>query len=128
MALEIRKINEGIAAERRSLLSLLGEAEPSTVTRSGERYLFRKDVLEQLGAVIPREMQVRLKLPILFHTTPMVPDSCYLSEEISVQALKMLGEISDLREMRDGKLWVAKPIAYALTLRYPTAVQVIIGF
>jgi hypothetical protein len=27
--------------------------------------------------------------------------------------------------MRDGRLWVAKPIVYAIMNRYPTAVQIV---
>jgi uncharacterized protein (UPF0216 family) len=128
MALEIRLLNEGIAAERKPLSRLLAEERPSTVTKTGGEYLFRKDVLEHIAGKIPRDMHGRLRLPILFHTTADVPDSCCLTDEAAVQALRHLGELSELRTMHKGKLWVSRAIAGAIMVKYPTAVQMVIGY
>jgi uncharacterized protein (UPF0216 family) len=127
MTMEVGKINEGIVKERKSLSVLLEEDTPSATTKRGEPYYFKKEVIALLGKRLPRELHARLKLPILFFLTPDVPDSCLCTDETGIQALQVLGEISELRIFHDGKCWVARAIAYAIICKYPTAVQVVLG-
>lgn len=124
MRLEIGRINDGIVQERKPLSRLLLEDIPSSVTRGGERYAFDEDVLRLLGESLPRDLQRRVRLPILFYFDAMVPGSCFLADEAAVLALQHLGEISQLRVMQNGRLWVARPIAFAIMGKYPTVVQI----
>lgn len=127
MRLEIGRINDGIVAERKRLSLLLSEENPSSVTKGGGRYDFDRDVLLRLEQALPTELRRRLRLPILFYFDSTVPDSFFLADEAAVQALQSLREISPLRRMQGGRLWIAKPLVYAVMNRYPTAAQIVMG-
>lgn len=127
MRLEIGKINDGVVAERKRLSLLLSEEHPSAVTKGGARYDFDRGVLLRLEQALPVGLQRRLRLPILFYFDSTVPDSFFIADEAAVQALQALEEISRLRRMQGGRLWMAKPLAYAIGNRYPTAVQIVMG-
>lgn len=127
MRLEIGRINDGVVAERKRLSRLLREEQPSSVTKGGSWYDFDRDVLLRMGQAVPEELQRRLRLPILFYFDSTVPDSFFLADEAAVQALQSLREISPLRRMQGGRLWIAKPLVYAIMNRYPTAVQIMMG-
>ena len=98
------------------------------MTKAGDRYLFRKDVLERIAAGIPRSIQTRLRLPILFHAIPEVSGSWYLADEPAVRALQELGDLSSLRTLEGGKLWISQPVAAAIMGKYPTVCQLAIGY
>ncbi|HZD43477.1 MAG TPA: DUF61 family protein, partial [Methanomicrobiales archaeon] len=80
MRLELGKINKGIVSERKTLKDLLEEENPSSRTKGGEEYLYRKDVLERLRDALPEDLQRRLRLPILFYFDTEVSDSAYLTD------------------------------------------------
>lgn len=124
MRLEIGKINDGVVAERKRLSQLLREERPSSVTKGGSEYDFDQGVLHRLEQALPGELQRRLRLPILFYFDSTVPGSFFLADEAAVQALQRLEEISPLRRMQGGRLWIAKPLVYAIVNRYPTAMQI----
>lgn len=127
MRLEIGRINDGIVTERKRLSLLLREEHPSSVTRGGAEYNFDRDVLLRMEQTLPGELQRELRLPILFYFDSTVPDSFFLADEAALQALQRLEEISPLRRMHGGRLWIAKPIVHAIMNRYPTAVQIVMG-
>jgi len=127
MRLEIGRINDGVVSERKRLSQLLREEYPSSVTKSGNRYDFDRDVLVRLEQALPETLQRRLRLPILFYFDSTVPDSFFLADEAAVQALQSLSEISPLRRMQGGRLWIGKPLVYAIMNRYPTAIQIMMG-
>ena len=127
MKVELNKINEGIVAERKSLSVLLTESTPLAKTRGGKELFFDVKTLRFLEKELPGEIRKRLTIPILFYSDMEVPDSCYVADEIAVKALQILGEISPLRTMQNGKLWVSRPIVYALMGKYPTTIQLVMG-
>ncbi|MDT8358640.1 MAG: DUF61 family protein [Methanomicrobiaceae archaeon] len=124
MKLEMRRINDGIVAERRSLAALLAMDPPVATTREGKEYRFSTDILRELAQKLPEALHESLKLPILFYYDMQVPASCILTDPVALEALIILGEVSGMRRMRDGKLWLAKPIVYAIKEHYPSAVQI----
>jgi len=124
LRLEAGRMNDGIAAERPTLAELLERPEPATVTRGGDQYRYDPAVVRSIAGRLPEGLRRRLRLPILFFASMEVPDSCSLSDRPAFEALQALGEISTLREFRDGRAWVGRAIAYGLVTRYPTAVQV----
>ncbi len=125
MRTELGRINKGIVAERKTLKDLLLEETPSSRTRGGEAYRYRRDVLQRLGEALPKELHGRLRLPILFYSDTEVSDSAYLTDRTAAEALQALGELSPLRTFRDGRLWVSRAIVYAILQKYPTAVQTV---
>ncbi len=127
MGMEIGKINEGLVRDRKSLAVLLSEQTPSAITKKGDPYLFDKSVIALLGQRLPGELHRRIRLPILFFMSPDVPDSCWCMDPAAFDALVLLGEISSMRLLQDGKFWVSRAIVYAILRKYPTAVQLVMG-
>ncbi|MDD1658199.1 MAG: DUF61 family protein [Methanomicrobiales archaeon] len=127
MSLEMGRINQGIVEIRKTLAELLREETPASVTKEGKEYRFRRDILLQMGEKLPGPLHRRLRLPLLFHFNPDVKDSCLLTDPAAVEALKILGEIGSLRQLRDGKLWMGRAIVYSLIRKYPTVVQMVMG-
>ncbi len=127
MRLEVGRINDGIVSERKRLSRLLTEEHPSSVTKGGSEYRFDRGVLLRLEQALPKEVQRKLRLPILFYFDSTIPDSLFLADEVAVQALQSLEEISPLRRMQAGRLWIAKPLVYAIMSGYPTAMQIVMG-
>jgi uncharacterized protein (UPF0216 family) len=124
MRLELGKINDGIVAERKPLSLLIAEERPGSVTRGGKEYVYKKDVLMELAKKLPGPIRERLKLPVILYFSADVPDSCMLSDETALRAFQALGELSELREMENGRLWIGKALAFSLVRSYPTAVQI----
>lgn len=124
MRTEVTKINEGIVTERKSLSQLLMEERPASRTRTGKEYLFDKETLELFREKLPSGLHHKLRLPIMFFYSPNVPDSCYLNDSQAFHALQILGDLSGMRRMQQGKLWVGRAIAYSIMKKYPTAVQI----
>jgi uncharacterized protein (UPF0216 family) len=127
MGIEIGKINGGIVKDRKRMSDLLAEDNPAATTRKGDPYRFNKPVIEKLAGFLPGDLKNRLKLPIIFFFSADVPDSCCLTDEYALAALRHAGELSSQRTMHDGRCWVARAIACAIMQKYPTAVQLAIG-
>lgn len=117
-------MNEGIAAERPSLASLLDAERPVSVTRGGDEYRYDPVVLRSIADRLPPTLARRLRLPILCFASMDVPDSCSVTDRAAFDALQALGEISTMRDFTDGKAWIGRAIAYSLVARYPTVVQI----
>ena len=126
MALEFGRMNKGIVTSRRTLAELLAEVAPTAATKGGGEHRFDRRVLAALGEKLPPEMHRRLRLPILFRQDMTVASGVYLTDEAAVTALQMLGELGPLYRMEKERLWISRPIAYAILLKYPTAVQMMI--
>ena len=127
IGLEIARLNEGIVRERKSLSLLLEEEKPVAMTKKGELHVFDRDVIRNLGEVLPKDLHRRLRLPVQFFCSPSVPDSCSCPDAEALHALQLLGEVSTLRTMQCDRFWVSRPIVYAIMKKYPTAVQVVMG-
>lgn len=124
MALEMGKINDGVVSARKRLADLRGDTCPGAVTRGGAEYAFRRETITLLANQLPERLQARLRLPIIFFFDSRVGDSFLLADEDALTALQELGELSGMREMTGGRLWVGRAIVYAIMRKYPTAVQI----
>ena len=127
MKLEIGGINEGLVVDRKTLVTLSKENIPTSITKGGKEYFFAKDIITMLQKSLPKELQNILKLPILFFFDADVKDSLYTNDEPAVITLQYLGELSQMRTIHAGKLWVGKPIVYSLMKKYPTVIQIVMG-
>jgi uncharacterized protein (UPF0216 family) len=125
MNLEISKINQGVVTERKSLSSLLDEKKPGIKTKAGGEYIFRLETLNVLSSQLPERLASKIRLPVLCYFDSSVGDSCFITDDSAAEALKCLHEISDLREMTDGRLWIGKPIIYAIMNKYPSFIQIV---
>ena len=123
MRVEVGKLNDGLVSERKNLAQLLVEEIPASRTKSGDEHVFDKDILEELGNKLPADLHRKLKIPIIFFSDNRVPDSCYLNDPVALQALQILEEMSKMRRMQQGKLWIGRSIAYAIMKKYPGVMQ-----
>lgn len=117
LALELRRMNDGIVAARKPLAVLLTEPVPTAVTKDGREYRFDRSVLELIAEGVDDHTKRHLRLPVFFYFDPSVQDSCFLDDEVAVAALQQLGEISRMRTFVDGRLFAGKPIAYAIAAK-----------
>jgi uncharacterized protein (UPF0216 family) len=124
LRLEANRMNDGVAKERPILAALLEMEEPVSVTRGGGEYRYDRAVLRSIADRLPAALVRRLRLPIICFASMDVPDSCSVTDRYAFEALQALGEISAMREFRDGRVWIGRAIAYGLVAKYPTAVQV----
>ncbi|WP_407355120.1 DUF61 family protein [Methanolobus sp. WCC5] len=124
MRVEIGKINESIVSERKPLVRLLEEDRPAARTKAGNEHVFDKEILEELGNKLPSDLHRKLKIPIILFSDNKVPDSCYLNDSLALEALQILEEMSKMRRMQQGKLWVGRSIAYNIMKKYPGVVQI----
>ena len=127
MRVEMGKINKSIVAQRKILAELMQEENPSSRTKAGEDYFFDRGALEELHARLPHELHGKLRLPIIFFSDNRVPDSCYINDKYALESLQILGELSKLRRMQKGKLWIGKSIAYSIMKKYPSLFQMAMG-
>jgi uncharacterized protein (UPF0216 family) len=124
LRLEVNRMNDGIAADRPTLEALLEADRPVSVTRGGDEYRYDPVVLRAIADGLPAGLARRLRLPIICFASMDVPDSCSITDRYAFEALQTLGEISTMREFRDGRVWIGRAIAYGLVAKYPTTVQV----
>jgi uncharacterized protein (UPF0216 family) len=127
MALEMGRINDGVVAERKRLSDLIRDPKPSSVTRGGKEFAFDKNTIHLFGERLPVSLHTRLNLPIIFYFDSTVADSFFLTDSTALEALQILRELSDMREMTGGKVWVGRAIVYAMMRKYPGAVQIMVG-
>jgi uncharacterized protein (UPF0216 family) len=85
-------MNEGVVSRRKSLAVLLAEKSPVSITKKGDAYHFDSFVIATLGKALPEDLQRQLRLPVLFSSSPDVPDSCRCPDETAREALHLLGE------------------------------------
>jgi uncharacterized protein (UPF0216 family) len=127
MQMELNRINAAVVIERKTLAALCKEESPSAKTKGGKEHAFKRDALRTMWEQVPPDLRDQLKLPILFYFDMDVADSCYLTDEMAVRALQGLGEISLMRTPRNGRVWVSRPIVYAMMRKYPSIIQIVMG-
>ena len=127
MALEMGRINDGVVAERKRLSALIREDKPASVTRGGKEFAFDKSTIQLLGKKLPVSLHARLRIPVIFYFDSTVADSFLLTDAAALEALQILGELSDMRELSGGRLWVGRAIVYAIMRKYPGAIQIMVG-
>lgn len=57
-------LNRHLAVAKRDLESLLKEEKPRIALRDGSTHSFKKDELERISRILPRELHPKLMLPI----------------------------------------------------------------
>ena len=124
--LEYRNINKNMVARRLYIYDVIKMEIPKAETKAGEEYLFDKKALKALWKKLNKNLKEELKIPIIFFSDIRVSDSCYLTDESAVEALKHTKDLNPMYRIREGKLWLSKPIAMDIANKYPTLFQFVV--
>lgn len=123
MALEVKDIRDRLARRRRPLSDLLDEEAPSVPTQGGGTHEMARSELERWAeALRPHELH-RLRLPVTLTRSKETPDSVFIESDLAVDVLQRMGLVREDREVRDGKLWLGKPLADEILKALPTTTQ-----
>ena len=123
---EFQNINKNIVKRQVSLAELLKMVTPKTETKDGVEYIFDPDSLNKFSLGIPQFYHGQLMLPIYFYSDLSVKGSCFISDEVAVKALHYTKDLEPGYQIQDGRLWLAKPIAFDLAKKYPTLFQFVL--
>lgn len=123
IALEMRKLSEGLVTAPRPLGDLLLEAAPSAPTRGGGAHSFDPAVLARLASALSALDRRRVRLPVTFYVHHEMPDDAYVADEAAGRLLHALGEVPLGLEPREGRLWLGHARARAIAAKHPTAFQ-----
>jgi uncharacterized protein (UPF0216 family) len=126
LKIEFHNLNKNIVTRQVPIAELLKMEIPKTPTRTGEDYRFDTTSLQKLGSAIPKLIHSDLKLPIYFYKDLRVKDSCFITDQTAVKALRHTNDLDPKYGFRDDKLWLSRPIAHDIANKYPTLFQFVI--
>lgn len=66
----IKALNQHLPAERKTLLELLSEAKPAVQGRDQSSHRIKREELEVLARLVPKEEYKNLRLPLYIELTP----------------------------------------------------------
>ena len=129
---ELRKLNTHLPKQRRTLKEFLSEAVPAVPAVDGSTIVLRKNEIEELARIVPREYHDSLRLPIIVLRRMELGKSVYTVsgdkvEEFTVK--KILGKsASEYHKMYldDEPLFIYRPGVGELLRRFHSLV--VIGF
>jgi len=129
---ELRKLNTHLPKQRRTLKELLSEAVPAVPAVDGSTIVLRKNEIEELARIVPREYHDSLRLPIIVLRRMELGKSVYTVsgdkvEEFTVK--KILGKsAAEYHKMYldDEPLFIYRPDVSELLRRFHSLV--VIGF
>lgn len=125
LKLELGQVHDSLVSAPLPLSKLLEMDRPVAQTRAGDAHEFDPAILEDLAAPLDDATRDKLKLPITIRFDRQAMGNCYIQDPTAIEALKALEEAHV--SVRDGKLWMSKPLAMDLAKRYRTCFQFVLG-
>jgi uncharacterized protein (UPF0216 family) len=122
-SLEMARLRDGLVLSPRPIGEAALEARPVAPTRSGGEHLFDRAVLGAACARLSPLERRQVRIPVTFFVEADVPDDAYVSEGGPVTFLRALGEIAPDAAPREGRLWVGRARALAISGRHPSLFQ-----
>lgn len=129
---EIRKLNVHLPRGKKTLRQLLLEDEPSVEAVDGSQIIFRKDELNRLAEMVPRDLQDKVRLPLVVLRRMDLGKSVYVIlgekvEQFLVKRVLGLTEFDfDKMERDREQLYLYRPQVSELVRMYHSLV--VIGF
>lgn len=120
IAKQVQMLNRHLAIAKKNLESLLKEENPSIALRDGSTHSFKKEELEKISKILPRELHPKLMLPIYIELSDKYGSSTSrISGRLECKiAAHILG-----REVLGEELFVYKPELKHLRKELPTTTQ-----
>ena len=129
---ELRKLNNHLPKQRRTLKELLGETDPTLPTVDGSTIVLRREEIDQLATIVPPAYHELLKLPIIVLRRMELGKSVYTIagdrvEEFTVKKIlgKAEGEYHSMY-LDEKPLFLYRPDVSELLRRFHSLV--VIGF
>ena len=123
----LRRVNGGIALERKPLEHLLAERIPSTVCRDRSEYRFDPFVLRDLAGQLPPAVRQRISLPLLFFVDLDDGERCFILSADTLAVLRAVGVLRGRHEVIDRRLYLDRGVADAFISRFPGLGQVAVA-
>lgn len=123
----LKKVNGGIALERKLLEHLLAERIPSTICRDRSEYRFDPFILRELAALLPPVLRQRTRLPLLFFVDLDDGERCFILSTDTLAVLLAVGLLQGQREVIDKRLYLERSVADAFIARFPGLGQVAVA-
>jgi len=129
---EIRKLNDHLPRDRKTLEQLLAEDEPHVEATDGSEIPFKKKELAELAKIVPKEFHKKIRLPFLIFRRRDLGRSVYVvsGSKIEEFTIKKILELTALpfEEFEKDKeiLYLYKPYVSQLVMGFHSLV--VIGF
>lgn len=117
---QILILNHHIPRHRKNLEELLGEDKPHVLGTDGTRHRFKKNELEKIASVIPKDSWRRLKLPLYIEIDSDMSGSRIAGKLECSLVCHILG-----REDCDEEIYIYRPDIKVLRRELPTTSQYI---
>lgn len=119
-------MNQHVPTKRRSLESLLQEAEPSYQGKDGSTYKLDRKELLMLAGLLDEDERSRVKLPILIMTDTSYGDGYWkVMGKIEVKALsKLIGREPE----REDEMRIFYPYFRDIRAKLPTATNAVFSY
>lgn len=123
MALEVKDLRDRLARRRRPVTELLEEDTPSVPTQGGGTHEMDPDEVQRWDEALRPHERHRLRLPVTLTRAKENDDSVFVESDLAVEALQRMGLVRADREVREGRLWMGKPLAEEILKALPTTTQ-----
>ncbi len=130
---EMRKLNQHLPKDRKTLKELLTEDMPNVLAVGGQPIQMRRNELEELSSSLPRDGKDRIRLPlVLLRRRELGPGAfAVLGDPYEEYAVTLLvrsfkGTFEEFKRQRPDPLMFYKPEVVALLRRFHSLV--VLGF
>jgi len=116
---ELARLNINLPERRVSLKEALSSSKPQVKTKAGNVHAFKRDELESLSQIIPKETWDELQLPILIALEPKLGrGAARISGKAEVEVVSKI-----LNKTGAGELLIYRPEVALLRQKLPTTTQ-----
>ncbi|KXB07895.1 hypothetical protein AKJ55_01730 [candidate division MSBL1 archaeon SCGC-AAA382M17] len=119
---QLQNLNLHLPRSRASLAELLKKEKPRIETRDGSSHRFKKNELDLLAEILPKEKHGQLRLPIIIRISPQLGrGAAKISGKVEQEVLR---KILDKKE-REGseELLIHRPETRTIRKKLPTTTQ-----
>ena len=121
----VQALNKHLPAERKALSALLKEDKPAVKGRDGSLNRIKRNELEELASLIPKEVHGQLRLPMYIELTPDYGRGmAKIHGKLDCEIARLILEKEKVKESeRTDELFIHRDDVRRLRRRLPTATE-----
>lgn len=121
----VQALNKHLPAERKTLSALLKEDKPAVKGRNGSLNRIKRDEVEELARLIPKEVHGQLRLPMYIELTPDYGRGmAKVHGKLDCEIVRLVLEKEKVKESeRTDELFIHRDDVRRLRRRLPTATE-----